>query len=903
MKYLYLAEKPSAMKDVKAAYNASSKPLGDIDFFALTGHICRLCEPKEYEDWDVRWADRKLPMIPEPFKVGVLTDNKVKELKEQLKKEKYDAIIVGTDSDVEGNGIYDLIETYLGLQNYKTYRFFESDLTPAGIMKSMNNLTDYHSNPRDVGMTQSFRIRSRFDWLIGFNMTVAYTVKSGFLMKVGRVKAPTLKLVYDNCKAIDGFSSKTAYQPAITTDNPEVTAYMIDDEGKAASYPDKNDAQKIIDSLTGEAEVLSFDKTTKKTQPDQLYKLTDIQVEAGSKYGYTPEKTLELIQSLYEKHKLISYPRTGGRYVSTEKSKDFARLLKAVEAMPGLTDIAKAITPDAIKSAQANKRFVNDAEVQKSSHDALIPTGETSAINNLTGDEMNICEMIFKRFLAIFMPPLEEEKTKAVLSDNGIKFSCTGSKVLKPGFTVLFSNPKEAPLPNMAAGQKLKEKEKSLHEIVSKPPARFTQATLLEAMENVQKYMAADETELKNAMKKAGGIGQPSSRAAIIAELVSTGYMEDVKSGRGKGLHITESGKRYIENLGTSSIVSPELSAQWEVYMNDIREGNMTYDEVYEKVIEYVYQSLKELEGIHIQKVASGNRKEVGKCPKCGKPVVALSKGYGCSGYPDCDFSIFKTIAGVSLTDKNVADLLAGRTTDVISGFKKKNGGTFSAALVLNEEHKVSWAPFENKTDLVCPKCGKPIIKTPATYKCSECDFILWSKICEKTLTEAQVAKLIEGEPTGVIKGFKRKDGSKFDAALIIKDGKLVWYRPEAKDTGLKCPKCGKPIMDNGKAFECQGKKDDTCTFSVWKEPGGKPFSMKDMEQLQIRDILRGNNYPSVGITVSMEALLNSAMNQNFIPVVDDLGNFTGIVTRKDIIRYFSEEKNAAEPQVLRKIV
>ena len=832
MKYLYLAEKPSAMKAVKAAYNASSKPLGDIDFFALAGHICRLCEPKEYDDWDVRWEDRKLPMIPEPFKVGVLTDNKVKELKEQLKKEKYDAIIVGTDSDVEGNGIYDLIETYLGLQNYKTYRFFESDLTPAGIMKSMNNLTDYHSNPRDVGMTQSFRIRSRFDWLIGFNMTVAYTVKSGFLMKVGRVKAPTLKLVYDNCKAIDGFSSKTAYQPAITTDNPEVTAYMIDDEGKAVSYPDKNDAQKILNSLTGEAEVLSFDKTTKKTQPDQLYKLTDIQVEAGSKYGYTPEKTLELIQSLYEKHKLISYPRTDGRYVSTEKSKDFARLLKAVEAMPGLTDIAKAITPDAIKSAQANKRFVNDAEVQKSSHDALIPTGETSAINNLTGDEMNICEMIFKRFLAIFMPPLEEEKTKAVLSDNGIKFSCTGSKVLKPGFTVLFSNPKEAPLPNMAAGQKLKEKEKSLHEIVSKPPARFTQATLLKAMENVQKYMAADETELKNAMKKAGGIGQPSSRAAIIAELVSTGYMEDVKSGRGKGLHITESGKRYIENLGTSSIVSPELSAQWEVYMNDIREGNMTYDEVYEKVIEYVYQSLKELEGMHIQKVASGNRKEVGKCPKCGKPVVALSKGYGCSGYPDCDFSIFKTIAGVSLTDKNVADLLAGRTTDVISGFKKKDGGTFSAALVLNEEHKVSWAPFENKTDLVCPKCGKPIIKTPATYKCTECDFILWSKICEKTLTEAQVAKLIEGEPTGVIKGFKRKDGSKFDAALIIKDGKLVWYRPEAKDTGLKCPKCGKPIMDNGKAFECQGKKDNTCTFSVWKEPGGKPFSMKDLKDL-----------------------------------------------------------------------
>ena len=832
MKYLYLAEKPSAMKAVRAAYNASNKPLGDIDFFALAGHICRLCEPKEYDGWDVKWADRKLPMIPNPFKVGILTDNKVKDLKEQLKKEKYDAIIVGTDSDVEGNGIYDLIETYLGLQNYKTYRFFESDLTPAGIMKSMNNLTDYHTNPRDVGMTQSFRIRSRFDWLIGFNMTVAYTVKSGFLMKVGRVKAPTLKLVYDNCKAIDGFSSKTAYQPSITTENPEIVAYMIDEEGKASSYPDKNDAQIIQDSLTGEAEVLSFDKTTKKTQPDQLYKLTDIQVEAGSKYGYTPEKTLDLIQSLYEKHKLISYPRTDGRYVSSEKSKDFARLLKAVEAMPSLSEFAKSVTPEAIAAAQGNKRFVNDAEVQKSSHDALIPTGDTAALGSLSIDEMNICEMIFKRFLAIFFPPLEEEKTKAILTDNGIKFSCTGSKVLKPGYTVLFQNPKEAPLPDLTKGQKLKEKEKSLHEIVSKPPARFTQATLIKAMENVQKYMAADETELKNAMKKAGGIGQPSSRAAIISELVSTGYIEDVKSGKGKGLHITDSGKRYIENLGSSSIVSPELSAQWEVYMNDIREGNTTYDEVYNKVIDYVYEALDELKKMNIQRVSTGNRKEVGKCPKCGRPVVALQKGYGCSGYPECDFSIFKNVAGVDLTDKNVSDLLAGRETSVIPGFKKKDGGTFSAALILNEEHKISWAPFENKTELKCPKCGKPLIKTPSTYKCSECDFILWSKICEKTLTEAQVAKLITGEPTGVIKGFKKKDGSKFDAALIIKDGKLTWYRPEAKDTGLKCPKCGKPIMENGKVFECQGKKEGTCTFSIWREPGGKSLSVKDLKDL-----------------------------------------------------------------------
>ena len=439
--------------------------------------------------------------------------------------------------------------------------------------------------------------------------------------------------------------------------------------------------------------------------------------------------------------------------------------------------------------------------------------------------------MIFKRFLAIFFPPLEEEKTKAVLADNNIKFSCTGSKVVNPGFTVLISKPKEAPLPDLKKGQKLKEKEKSLHEIISKPPARFTQATLIKAMENVQKYMAADETELKKAMKKAGGIGQPSSRAAIISELVSTGYIEDVKSGKGKGLHITDSGKRYIENLGSSSIVSPELSAQWEVYMNDIREGTKTYDEVYEKVIDYVYQALKELEDMKIQKVAAGNRKEVGKCPKCGRPVIALPKGYGCSGYPDCDFSVFKRVAGTDLTDKDMADMLGGKAT-AMKTFKKKDGTAFKASLVLNEENKVAWAPFETKTDLKCPRCGKPLMKTPASYKCSECDFIMWTKICEKVLTESQVAKLIAGDHTDVIKGFKKKDGSTFDASLVIKDGKLTWYRPEAKDTGLKCPKCGKPIVENGKVFECQGNKDKTCDFHIWREPGGKSLSFKDLKDL-----------------------------------------------------------------------
>ena len=828
MAYLFLAEKPSAMKAVKTAYENSDKPLGEIDFFALAGHICRLYEPKEYDKWNVKWADRDLPMVPQPFKVGALNKDKIDSLKDKLASKDYEAIIVGTDSDVEGNGIYDLIETYLGLQNYKAYRFFETDMTPKGIMDSMRNLKDYHTNPRDVGMTEAFRIRSRFDWLIGFNMTVAYTVKSGFLMKVGRVKAPTLKLVYDNCNAIDSFSSKTAYQPAITTESPEITAYLIDENGKAATFQEKSQAENVINNLSGIAVVESFEKSIKKTQPDQLFKLTDIQYEAGAKYGYTPERTLELIQSLYEQHKLISYPRTDGRYVSSEKSKDFNRLLNAVFTVPEFAKYKDIITPEMVAATQNNKRYVNDAEVNKTSHDALIPTGDTSELGKLSQDENNICMMIFKRFLAIFMPPLEEEKSKAVVSDNGNLFSCTGSKVNKPGFTELYQIPKDTPLPELTKGQTIKESKKFLHEVVSKPPARFTQASLIKAMENVQKYMNAGE--LKDAMKKAGGIGQPSSRAAIIAELVSTGYMEDVTSGKGKGLHITDMGRHYIENLGDSSIVKPELSAQWEVNMNDIREGTKSYDEVYGEILDYVQEALDELKHMHVTE----NKKEVGKCPKCGKPVIELPKGYGCSGYPECDFAIFKTVAGKTLTEKNVKDLLEGKTTEVISGFKSKTGKEFEAALML-KDGKVTWAPFEFETDMKCPKCSSPLIRTPMSYKCKndDCGFILWRKICGKMLTDIQVKNLLKGKSTGVIKGLKRADGSSFDASLIIKDGKLTWESGN-KDTGFKCPKCGKPILESAKSFYCEGRKDDSCGFSILRVlPGGKVvLSEKDLENL-----------------------------------------------------------------------
>ena len=233
-KYLFIAEKPSLMRAVRDVYKKHitdvKKKVGEIEFVALSGHVCRLLLPNEYTVWDAKWKDIDLPMIPSSWKIGAISDKKktIDEIKKKIKENKYDGIIVGTDADTEGNGIYYLLEQYLKLEKMKALRFFEQDQTDKAILTSLLNMTDYHKAPRDVNMTNSFLIRSHMDWLIGMNFSVGFTVKSEFLMKVGRVKAPTLKLVYDNSKAIDEFVPHSDYELQADYKEGFTGTYIVD---------------------------------------------------------------------------------------------------------------------------------------------------------------------------------------------------------------------------------------------------------------------------------------------------------------------------------------------------------------------------------------------------------------------------------------------------------------------------------------------------------------------------------------------------------------------------------------------------------------------------------------------------------------------------------------------------
>lgn len=775
-KYLFIAEKPSLMINVEKTYKKNitevNSKVGNIDFIALSGHVCRLILPAEYEEWNQKWADIDLPMIPSIFKVSSIADKKkiIKNIKDKLTATKYDGIIVGTDSDVEGNGIYYLLENYLSLTKTNALRFFENDLTEKSLLDSLLNLTDFHTNPRDIHMTEAFKIRSHMDWLIGMNFTVGFSVKSGFTMKVGRVKAPTLKLVYDNSKDINEFVPHTDYElQAVYKEGFDGT--YISSEGNIR-FKTEDEALEFGGKLSKNGNIKSMTKKVVKTNAPQLYKLSDIQVEAGKQFGFNPEKTLNLVQSLYETHKVVSYPRTDGRYISSEKAKEFPVLLKAVAAIPELTGIVDGIKKPDIDKVVKDKRVVNDTEVKKASHDALLPTGKIPDISKLSKDELNVMTLIYKRLLALFLPALEEEKTVVIVDISGHDFKTNGKIILNKGWTSIYDKKTtDVELPELKKGDMVTVIDFKAAEKTTTPPARFTQATLLDAMVNIAKYI--EDKKLQSVMKDVKGIGMPSSRAKIISDLIASGYMEE----KGKGLYITETGKKYIENIQNFSICKPELTAEWETRMQCVKEGSEPFEQVEKDMIEYVKKISKEIETADIKKSGwAGNGATEFNCPVCGKPVLKGKFGWYCSGKKEehCAFTISSEIASKKITDSNVRDLLNKGVTKEISGFKSKAGKPFSAKLKLNEG-KVEFSfeescSKETKATYQCPCCGGNIIADKWAWKCGDnCGFSFSYKIAGKEMKESDLKDLVKNKKTKNISGFTSKGGKKFSASLVLK--------------------------------------------------------------------------------------------------------------------------------------
>lgn len=684
-KLLFIAEKPSLMKECKTVYmkNRAKIPY-DIDFVALAGHVCHFENPKSYSEWDKKWAEIALPMVPDKWKIGVIPDKKklFDEIANKAKTGHYDGYICGTDSDREGNLIYYLLQEKANLKGKKTYRFWVHDLTDKGIMSAFSSMVDMSKNVPQINLTNASILRSKFDWLVGMNFTISATVHSGGLMKIGRVKTPTLKIVYDNCNAIDNFKPVTTYE--IESQYKEGFSGFCEDR-----YKTKAEAEKAISALGKTAKVISVDKKTVPSYAPPLYKLSDLQIEAGKAYGYSPDRTLKIVQALYEKHKVVSYPRTDCRYISSALAKDFAMLLKAVEVV--LPEAGK-ITSSQMATAAGSKKYVNDAEVNKSSHTALMPTGKKPDLAIMDDEEKNILGMIYRRFLAIFYPPLIEEKCVVITQNipSDMMFKSNGKIVKDLGYTVLYpSKSKDTILPPLKKGDIVNVDKFAINDKTSTPPERLTTASLIKEMENIGKYI--DDKDLKAVMKEAEGIGTPATRASIIEALIKDGYMEVKKSKKAELLYITNMGKSYINNLKGFSIVSPELTAEWEKKLRMIERDELPANSFETDMLKFIHgltkelgtsENIKKMGGSYSGAVASGPA--VAKCPKCGGDIVESPKAWGCNN-PECgcvifkDDKYFKAIGG-KMT-KTTAVNLFKKGEVVVKGLKSKKGNTYDARI------------------------------------------------------------------------------------------------------------------------------------------------------------------------------------------------------------------------------
>ena len=700
--YLALVEKPSACREFQKVYNSHRSAIeakigGDIDFFPLAGHLVRNAEPKELQ-WDKKWQvlyEEDLPMIPREWVLKPIDRNKniLNDLKKKIKDGGYDAYIAMTDSDQEGNLIYHLVATYLGIDKCETLRFYETALTEKDILASFLSMKDFYKTPQHFNTTQSGVFRSRWDWLIGMNLTTAYTVRFGELTKFGSVKAPTLRLIAQNCDAIDNFKPVTTFGVKSQHTGGFESTLLNEDDQKDRSFATKEEAERFVKTLSMQATVKSFKKETKIHKAPKLYSLSDLQVDAA-KLGYTPDKTLEIAQKLYEERKILSYPRTSGTHLASGKVADLPDLLASIKDIPDIKPFVLKVTSADISRVSSDPNIINDKEVAKASHDALIPTGTKVDWNALTKQEQDVFLLVCKRFVAHFMPLFSEEKYTLLLDNNDTPFKANGRKTIENGFNDLYGKTtKDVVIPEYRSGDIVKIDANIVYEKTSTPPTRYTMGTIINAMKNIASQI--DDPELKKRMKESEGVGTEATRSSILKDLKDTGY---ISLGKGNTIYITDAGKRYIEHIrmpkedGTYDygIADPVQVAYWSAQNKQIQLGEKTVDEVMNSFIKYLNKKIADLKAsgdpIKMSR-AEAAAQGLPPCPLCGGKVAAGKFGYYCSTYKEsgCKLSIPNEMASKTLTDNQKKGLLEGKKIHA-KGFKSKAGKDFEADIVLNKE-------------------------------------------------------------------------------------------------------------------------------------------------------------------------------------------------------------------------
>lgn len=672
-KALLIAEKPSLMRDIQKVYKSMQLPY-KVDFASFVGHVVELKEPHEYNPKWKKWDLQLLPMIPDKYEFRIKRSayKVYKDIEQMLKTNQYDFIINACDAGMEGENIFYSFYKKVGCR-LPVKRFWTSQTTDRAIRDAFNNLID-ENNLLIKNLRNAAMYRAVFDWLIGLNLTRAATVKSGRIIKVGRVMTPTLAIVVKRELEIQQFKPVPYFQIEIELDG--FKALWFHPKTKENKIPTIELAEQIQSMILSEAKVLDIKTERKSFYAPPLHSLLELQKEANKFYGFTSSETLKIAQSLYEK-KLITYPRTESKHLPMNFAKTIENNLGSLCNLPEYKEIVPSILQNKkqIESVRQSKKYVDDKKL--TDHHAITLTEVAIGKKKLSPNELKIYHLVAKRLLSIFMPPYVIDKTAVILESNNQFFKANGNMVIDKGYSVLYENfrkKQEQPLPNLTKDMALKIKKSNILSKQTEPPTRYTDSTLLDAMYHAGRFV--EDKELQRVLKDAEGIGTSATRAEIIEKLISIGMI----AREGKTFYATQFGIDVINSIGEHDIVSPVLTAVWSKKLKDIVDGTLSSSFFYQEMLNFVKQATSSFMELNMQ-VEEKQVNVVGKCVKCGKPVIEAFKVYHCTN-KECKFTISKTIMKGKITPTDVKKLLIGKETREIR-FTWKSGKKGKAKLKL----------------------------------------------------------------------------------------------------------------------------------------------------------------------------------------------------------------------------
>lgn len=619
-KTLVLAEKPSVGRELARVLGCGKSGNGYLEgeryivTWAL-GHLVTLADPDVYDKKYEKWDMQDLPMLPQNMKLVVIPESRrqFQAVSSLMKRGDVDELIIATDAGREGELVARWIMIKAGWKG-KTRRLWISSQTDKAIKDGFRQLkpaSDYDN------LFRSAQARSEADWLVGLNVTRALTCKYNAQLSAGRVQTPTLALIVRREEEIRKFTPREFW--GITAKLSGFTATWRDN-GKNAQTFDKAHAEAVLKKLQGQQAVLTkVERQRKITPPPAAYDLTELQRDANKKYAYSAKETLSLMQSLYERHKLLTYPRTDSRYISQDVVPTLPERLRSC-----MVDEYKPLAQEIYRNKPLKTKYlVNDAKV--TDHHAIIPTEEQPQLYDLSGPERNIYDLVVRRFLAVLMEPYEYEEVRLTMTIGGEIFTAKGNRVLNQGWKAAYNrsfqleeedgDEQTQNLPALAQGQKLPVASAALKPGKTSPPARYTEATLLSAMEHPAGQVA--DKSLSRILEETSGLGTPATRADIIEKLFSTFYVER----RGKELVPTSKGVQLIE-LAPEELRSAELTARWEDRLSDIAKGKAKDAEFVAEMRKYAAQLVTEVKAS--DKTYRHDNQTRTPCPDCGKYLLRV---------------------------------------------------------------------------------------------------------------------------------------------------------------------------------------------------------------------------------------------------------------------------------------